>query len=407
MRTAYFDCFSGISGDMTLGALLACGADPDELTDALGGLGLPGWRLEASSVQRSGIGAVDVRVVLTEKPAHGRHLSDIERLIEAADLPERARDRSLRVFRRLAAAEAAVHQTTPERIHFHEVGAVDAIVDVVGTALLLEQLAIEQVFCAWLPMGHGFVRCEHGVIPVPAPAVVELARGFPVVGVDVEGELVTPTGAAIVTALAAGSGPMPPLSVRAVGYGAGKKAFGGRPNLLRVVIGDAVDAEATGEPDVVEVEANIDDMSPQFYEPLAERLFAAGALDVYLTPVQMKKGRPGVLVTALAARHEARALADVLFAETTTLGVRLSEKRRICLDRRRVEVATAYGPIRVKVGSRAGREVTAAPEYEDVRAAARAHGAPVRTVHEAALRAYRDAGAPAAGLPPGTRAKGA
>jgi len=399
LKLAYFDCFSGISGDMTLGALLACGVDPEDLRDDLEQLSLPGWRLDVAETSRNGIGALDVTVSITEEPGHSRHLSDIREILQGAALSERVRGRALAVFQRLAEAEARIHQTTADRIHFHEVGAIDAIIDIVGTCACLERLGVDQVWCSPLPLGRGFVRCMHGMIPLPAPAVLELAAGVPVTGSDVEGELVTPTGAALVTSLAAGFGAIPPMRVVATGYGAGKKQFGERPNLLRVTVGERDEAALESLPEVAVLETNLDDLSPQFYETAMERLFAAGALDVYLTAVQMKKGRPGTLLTVLAPPARREALADVIIDETSTLGIRFTTMRRACLERAWHTVETEYGPVRIKVGWWKGRERTASPEYEDVKAAARGHGVPVRIVHQAALAAYASRHREAPGRP--------
>jgi pyridinium-3,5-bisthiocarboxylic acid mononucleotide nickel chelatase len=388
VRVAYFDCFSGVSGDMTLGALLACGLPESDLRAGLEKLRLPGWRLDIAPTSQNGIGATDVTVAITEPQGHGRHLHHIEEILAASDLSDSIRQKALTVFTRLAEAEAKIHQTTVERIHFHEVGAVDAIVDIVGACIGLETLGVEQVVCAPLPMGRGFVECAHGTIPLPAPATLELIQGVPVYSVDVEGELVTPTGAALMTTLATSFGPMPTMTVRATGYGVGKKQFGNRPNLLRVVIGDTVDDAFSSAPEVVALETNIDDLSPQFYEPLSERLFEAGAVDVFLTPIQMKKGRPGTLLTILIPPDKTEALAQIVLTETSTLGLRYSTLRRICVERAWTPVETAYGTIRVKVGSWRGVETSASPEYEEVKAAARAHGVPVKAVHQAALNAY-------------------
>jgi len=388
MIIAYFDCFSGVSGDMALGALIACGVDADDLRAELARLNLPGWKLDAQPTSLNGIGATDVTVTQTEEPQQGRHLADIEAILTASDLTDNVRQKASAVFRRLAEAEAKVHQTMPDRIHFHEVGAIDAIVDIVGVCIALERLGVEALHCAPLPMSRGFAECTHGTIPLPAPAVLELARGVPVYSVDVEGELVTPTGAALMTTLAHRFGPMPTMTIQTIGYGAGKRRFSNRPNLLRVVIGETVEDAFSGAPEVAVLETNLDDFSPQFYEPLSERLFAAGAMDVFLAPIQMKKGRPATLLTALAPPEKAEALANVIFAETTTLGIRFQTMRRLCLEREWVTVETAYGPIRVKVGRWRGTETTAAPEYEDVKAAARAHNAPIKAVYQAAILAY-------------------
>lgn len=388
MRVAYFDCFSGVSGDMTLGALLACGVEEAYLRSELEKLRLPGWKLEIAPTSQNGIGATDVTVTLTEEQGHGRHLYHIEEILTASDLSDDIRKKAYAVFERLADAEAKIHQTTPDRIHFHEVGAVDAIVDIVGACIALDRLGIEQVYASPLPMGRGFIECMHGVIPLPAPATLELLRGVPVYPVDVEGELVTPTGAAILKTLATGFGPMPTLTIEASGYGSGKKRFGERPNLLRVLLGETLESVFSGAPEVAVLETNLDDLSPQFYEPLSERLFAEGAMDVFLSPIQMKKGRPATLVTVLAPPEKAERLTEALFQETTTLGVRYHTSKRVCLERDWQTVETDYGPIRIKRGRWKGQETTAAPEYEDVRAAATAHKAPIKRVHQAALAAY-------------------
>lgn len=389
MRVAYFDTFSGISGDMTLGALLACGGDEAHLRRELSKLKITGWKLDIASTSKNGIGATDVTVSLTEPQGHGRHLHHIEEILTASDIAPSVKERALKIFTRLAEAEAKIHQTTVERIHFHEVGAVDAIVDIVGSCVLLDQLGVEAVYCSPLPMSHGFVECAHGTIPLPAPAVLELLQDVPVYSVDVEGELVTPTGAALMKTLASGFGPMPAMRISTSGYGAGKKEFGNRPNLLRVVIGEAVGDVFTGAPEIGVLETNLDDLSPQIYEVLTERLLAAGAADVYLTPIQMKKGRPATLLTVLSPLDRTDALTEVIFRESTTLGLRQTTMRRQCLDREWRTVDTEFGPIRMKVGTWKGTETTATPEYEDVRAAALAHDVPVKRVQEAAVVAYR------------------
>jgi uncharacterized protein (TIGR00299 family) protein len=388
LRVAWFDCFSGISGDMTLGALLACGVETDFLRAELTKLNLTGWRLDVEPTSQNGIGATDVTVTLTEPQGHGRHLHHIEEILAASDISEAIQAKALTVFQQLAEAEAKIHQTTVERIHFHEVGAVDAIVDIVGSCIILEKLGVEEIVCSPLPMGRGFIECAHGTIPLPAPAVLELVQGVPVYSVDIEGELVTPTGAALMKTLAARFGPMPTMTVRTSGYGSGKKRFGNRPNLLRVIIGDTVEDVFSGAPEIAVLETNLDDFSPQFYEPLTEKLLAAGAADVYLASIQMKKGRPATLLTILASPDKAESMAEILFTETTTLGLRYGTMRRLCLDREWVSVETEYGPIRVKIGRWRGVEKTASPEFEDVKAASLKFNAPTKTVHQAALLAY-------------------
>jgi uncharacterized protein (TIGR00299 family) protein len=390
MRTAYFDCFSGISGDMTLGALIACGVDPTALKTALMGLNVPGWDLTAADVSRNGIGAIDVTVVGAEEDqGHGRHLSDIEEILNSSQLSERVRTQAMAIFTRLAEAEARIHQTTVDRIHFHEVGAVDAIVDIVGACIGLEMLEIDRITCSAIPISHGFTECMHGVIPIPAPATMELLKGIPTYPVDVRGEIVTPTGAAIVSTLAEGFGRPPAMTISITGYGAGKKEFGDTPNLLRLTIGEELSAESAGMPEVVIIEANIDDMSPQLYDVLFERLLAAGAADVTLTPIIMKKGRPAIQLSTVCSPASVEKVSTAIFRETTTLGVRYYTAKRNCLERRWETVTTKYGDVRIKIGSLNGEETSATPEYEDVRTAAEAAGVPLKSVQEAAVVAYR------------------
>lgn len=386
-RLAYFDCFSGASGDMLLGALLDAGRDDLDLSVLLSGLAIGDWTCTVEKIARHGIGASRVHITAPPDRGHGRRLADIETIITNSRLPESVVDRSVAVFRRLAAAEAHVHQTDVQSIHFHEVGAVDAIIDIVGVCALLDALHIDAVYASALPAGHGFVECMHGTIPIPAPAVLELTSGIPTYGVDVEAELVTPTGAALLVELAQGFGSMPAMRPASAGYGAGIRELPDRPNLLRVIIGER--AEVPEATEVLRVETTIDDLSPQFYEIAMERLFAAGALDVTLQPVHGKKNRPAVLCTVLCERPGFDAIADVLFSETTTLGIRYAPMQRVCLERRSVSVRTAYGQVRVKVGMWNDQEKPM-PEYEDVRALAQSSGVPARVIAQAALRAYNE-----------------
>ena len=393
MRIAYFDCFSGVSGDMTLGALLACGADETELRERLGALNVPGYELHIRRVTRQGITATDVDVHLIEaEQGHGRHLSDIAAILDSSALPPGVRQKALAIFTRLADAEAKIHGTTREQIHFHEVGAVDAIVDIVSSCLLLDMLGVERVVTSSIPCGHGTIKCQHGIMPVPAPATMELLQGFPVHSVDIKGELVTPTGAALLTTLSdpTTAGKMPAMRVLTSGFGAGKKQFKpDMPNLLRVILGETEEA-AIGEdktPQTVAVlETNLDDQNPEGFDLLMERAFAAGALDVFFTPIQMKKNRPATLLTVLCPPDKADALAALLFRETGTFGIRAREQRRYTLDRSWRTVATEFGDIRLKAGTWLGEEVTVAPEYEDCKRAALAHDVPLRRVYEAAQR---------------------
>lgn len=385
MEIAYFDCFSGVSGDMTLGALLACGADEAAFRQALMGLSVPGYELRIQRVTRGGIAAIDVAVVVLEQD-QGRHLSDIAALLDASTLSEAVRRQALAVFTRLAEAEAKIHGTTPEEIHFHEVGAVDALVDIVGSCLLLEILGIERVAMSSLPCGYGTITCVHGIMPVPAPATLELLAGFPVYSVDIRGELVTPTGAALLTTLAdpETAGQMPAMRIKTSGFGAGKKQFSpDRPNLLRVVIGETEDSTDPTSQTIAVLETNLDDQNPEGFELLMERAFAAGALDVFFAPVQMKKNRPATLVTVLCPPDKIEALAGVLFREGGTFGIRIREQTRLTLSRSWETVATRYGDIKIKLGTWQGEEVSASPEYEDCKRAALEHGVPLRFVYDA------------------------
>lgn len=398
MRIAFLDTFAGISGDMTVGALLALGLPLEVLREALAPLPISGYRLEARRVERSGITATRFEVHVERddhahehEHGHGhRPYAEIRRMLAEAPLAPGARERAQLVFARLAEAEGGVHGMPAEQVTFHEVGAVDSIVDIVGAAVGLDWLRVDRVASAPLPLGRGMIQSRHGPLPLPAPAVVELCRGLSVVPASVEAELVTPTGAAIVAALAGadGVGPMPPMRVEGVGYGAGTREFPQFPNLLRIVLGVAAGEGAGrfGRERAVVVETNVDDMSPQLFEPLAARLAEAGALDVTLTPVQMKKGRPGVTVQVICRPADADRVAAAIFAESTAIGVRTYEVVRATLRRVRKPVATPYGEVTVKVsGDTAVRTVQ--PEYEACRQAALAGGVPVKAVHAAALAA--------------------
>jgi len=393
VKIAYFDCFSGASGDMTLGALLACGADEAAFRERLTALNVPGYELTVQRVTREGITATDVDVKLTQADqGHGRHLADIAAILDSSALPPAVRQNALAVFTRLADAEAKIHGTTREQIHFHEVGAVDAIVDIVGSCLLLDMLGVARVVTSSVPCGYGTITCRHGIMPVPAPATLELLQGFPVHSVDIRGELVTPTGAALLTTLSdpALAGRMPAMRVLTSGFGAGKKQFKpDMPNLLRVILGETEDeaqAEDKTPQTVAVLETNLDDQNPEGFDLLMERAFAAGALDVFFAPIQMKKNRPATLLTLLCPPDRADALAALLFRETGTFGVRAREQRRYTLARTWRTVETEFGPIRLKAGAWLGEEVTVAPEYEDCKRAALAHSIPLRRVYEAALR---------------------
>jgi uncharacterized protein (TIGR00299 family) protein len=398
-RIAYLDCSSGASGDMLLGALVDLGLSVDALRGELAKLPLKGYRVEAHKVHRAGLHATKVDVV-TEESGHGhahphehghhhqphRGLREILDLIDKSALEPVVKDRSARLFRRLAEAEASVHGTSPEEVHFHEVGAVDSIVDIVGGVIGLTWLHADRVVASPLNVGTGTVSMSHGVFAVPPPATVLLVQGVPVYGAG-EGELLTPTGALLVTDYATAYGPLPPLRSEGVGHGAGSRDTPGRPNVVRLIVGEEVDVSLGQK--VVVLEAEMDDLSPQLCGPLLEKLFAAGALDVYYTAIQMKKGRPGILVTALVEPGRREAAEEVFFAETTTLGVRHQEWERTVLEREIVTVETPYGPVGVKVGHRGGRVYNAQPEFDDCQRAAAARGVAVKEVWAAAVTAYR------------------
>ncbi len=386
MRIAYFDCFSGISGDMAVGALVDAGANLDDLTSELHKLDLQGYHLEAAKIVKRGIAATDITIKLQEGRKTERRFADIRGLIESSGLSARVKAGSVAVFRRLGEAEAKIHDRDIEEIHFHEVGAVDAIVDIVGVCICLDLLGIERAHASPIPTFHGSVETAHGVLPLPAPATIELLKGAPWRDLGIEGEIVTPTGAAILAELAASYVAMPAMRVESIGYGAGKKDFG-IPNVLRVMVGEAV--EEPGEVEEVAVlETNIDDMSPQVYDVLMDRLFAAGALDVYLTPIQMKKNRPAVLVSVMCAPDDAGGMSDILLEETSTIGIRIDRRSRTCLAREFVRVETRFGPVRVKVARKGGEVVNAQPEYDDCRAAAEQHSVPVKLVRDTALATF-------------------
>ncbi len=392
MRLAYLDCIGGISGNMMLAALLDAGGDEAGLRDGLASLGVPGWELVAERVAVNGISATHVDVRMDEAAQPHRHLGDIMGVIEGAGLDGVVARRAVAVFTRLAEAEASVHGSTVDHVHFHEVGAVDAIVDIVGACLLLRSLGVDEVRCSPLPSGHGVTRSMHGVIPIPPPAVTALLTGVPTFGVDIAAELVTPTGAALAVTLSSSFGRLPAMRVSACGYGAGTKRFEQRPNLLRVMLGEVADEADRSADEVCVIEANIDDLLPQFYDVVMERLLRAGALDVYLTPIQMKKGRPAHKLSIIAEPGHVDALAALAFRETSTFGLRIAPMRRLCVDRQWVVVETGFGRIRVKVASWHGSETHFAPEYEDVKRAAHAADVPLKTVHQAAVTAYQTTG---------------
>jgi uncharacterized protein (TIGR00299 family) protein len=402
-RVVYFDCFAGVSGDMIIGALLDVGIDFDELKRQLESLGLSGYEIRAERVKRSGIAATKFTVEVNEAAQPERSLDDIRAIIEQAGLSNQIKRRATRAFQLLAEAEARVHGTTAEQVHFHEVGAVDSIIDTVGAMIGFEMLGAARFFASPLRVGHGFIKSQHGQLPIPAPATAELLRGVPVYAGDIEGEFVTPTGAAILKTLCEEFRAMPAISIERVGYGAGSRDPEGFPNVVRLVLGEIVEADRRSDAvfdhtarapkrdeTIVVIETNIDDMNPQAYRFVIERAFAFGALDVFLVPIQMKKERPGVLLTVLSKPDDAETLMDLLLRETTTLGVRYYDANRRTLDRAIESVATDYGVVRIKVARDGARTLHFQPEYEDCERLARQSGTALLEVQDAARAAYRE-----------------
>jgi uncharacterized protein (TIGR00299 family) protein len=400
MRIGYLDCFSGISGDMLLGAFVHAGVDAQVLRETLAALKL-GATLDIREVDRGGISAVKLDVLVKGHHAESGHhhhshhhehehrsLSTIRALITDAALPEPVKARALRAFELLGASEARIHNVPVESVHFHEVGAVDAIADIVLAAAAAHASKIETWHCSPVNVGGGTVECAHGRLPVPAPATADLLRGAPTWSSGAVGELATPTGVALLRAFDCRFGDAPAMRVEKIGYGAGTRNPAGTANVVRLSLGEAEENGAATET-VTVLETAVDDLNPQVIAYVTGQALALGALDVMCTPVFMKKGRPGTMITVLADREHAPRLEEMLFRETSTLGLRIREERRRCLERRIETVATPWGEVRVKVGLLHGREVQASPEFEDCRKIAEAHSVPVKQVIEAALRAYR------------------
>ena len=424
MRIAYLDCFSGISGDMFLGALIDAGVSPQVLEEAVAALNI-GARLEISRVNRSGITATKVDVIedvgrtllsageqhephshepkhagavsegekrtgvsAPHQHSHGRSLKKIKEIIRASGISDSAKDSAIAIFQALGEAEAKIHNSDIEKIHFHEVGAVDAMVDIVCAAVGAEALGVDEIVCSPLNVGGGTVQCAHGTFPVPAPATLELLQGAPVYSSGLQAELVTPTGAAIVKTLVKRFGPFPAMKSPKAGYGAGSRDFPGHANVLRITIGESQAAAKTSVESIVVLEANLDDLNPQVFGYVMDRLLEEGALDVFAVPVQMKKSRPGTLLTVLCQPEHSDKLSQIIFAETTTLGVRRREEQRQILARRWVDVSTQWGSVRMKIANMNGTVTNYAPEYEDCRRIASERQVPLKTVMQAAVQEY-------------------
>ncbi len=382
LRAAYFDCYSGISGDMILGALVDLGVDPGKIRKALKTLDLKGYKLKTSRVQRGLIAGTKVQVSLTKSSHHpARKYSDIKKLIADSDLSSTAKKNSLEIFKRIAQVEAAIHDTTMEKIHFHEIGAVDSIVDIVGGVVAIESLKLDKIYASPLNVGEGFVQCAHGCLPVPAPATLKLLQGIPVFSNGIKKELTTPTGAAMIGFYADKFGSLPAMKIVGDGYGAGDHIIAEMPNMLRVVLGE-ISAESDEE--LVLIETNIDDMNPEFYEGTMESLFKAGALDVYLTPIIMKKSRPANKISVLSSETDRQAMTEILLHETSSFGVRYFRIGRTVLEREMKTVNISWGSVRIKIGKFNGKVIQISPEYEDCKKIAYKEKVPVKQVYEEA-----------------------
>ncbi len=388
MVIAYFDCFAGISGDMALGALLDAGAPLDKLLDGLKSLPLNGWDLKVERVRKGAVAATSVTVLAGENHPE-RRLADIERIISSSALAESVKVQSLAVFRLLAEAEAKVHGVSVNEVHFHEVGAIDSIVDIVGVVYALHLLGVQEVHASALPFSRGWVRTAHGELPVPAPAAMELLCGIPTYPLDIDTELVTPTGAALLKGLAKSFGVPPPFTPQRIGYGAGKKDLP-FPNVLRVIVGEMPDGFILERERLIVVETNLDDMTGELTGFVMERLFEAGARDVWVTPTQMKKNRPAIVLSVLCDSSSLPTVLQILLRETTTLGVRVHEVERLCLQREFVEVETPYGVVKVKVAKLGKEIVNISPEYEDCRRIALERKVPLKEVMAAAFDIARE-----------------
>ena len=392
MKIAYFDCFSGISGDMAVGALLDAGLKVEALEKELKKLGLSGYQLEVNKVVKKGISATQFKVKIKEEGVE-RRFRDILDILEKSKLDEEVKRETKKIFFNMAQAESKIHQKDIDKIHFHEIGGLDSIIDITSAVIGVKTLGIEEIYSSALPVGKGFVKCAHGLIPVPAPATLELLKNIPIYSGGIESEMITPTGAAIISTLAKNFGERPLMKIERIGYGAGEKEFA-IPNLLRVSIGEKVlndgnlkDGYVNDE--AVLIETNVDDMNPEFYDYIMDQLFSQGALDVFLTPIQMKKNRPAHMLSVIVYEQDLREMLEVLFSESTTLGVRIREIKRLRLAQQNFIAETKYGKIKVKVGIFKGKIKNIAPEYEDCKKIAKQHKIPLKEVYEEAKKVIR------------------
>jgi len=390
MRIAYFDCFSGISGNMILGGLLDLGVPKNVLEKGLAQVELEPFEIVSSVGERAHLRGTHVRIKPKKRSTRERSFGKIRELIEKSPLDEAIKQTSIEVFRRLAEAEGRIHRQKPEDVHFHEVGALDSIVDIIGASIGMLHLGVDAVHASRIPLGRGMVECRHGMLPVPAPATTELLRGVPIYDSKIEGELVTPTGAAWLTTMAASFGELPDMKIEKVGYGLGDRDLGSIPNILRILLGKA--SPSLSQDRVMVVETDIDDMNPEFFEPLMDKLFGQGALDVSFVPIQMKKNRPGVTVRAICQESSRTDVVETILRESTSIGVRYFAVRREKLDRRIEWVKTPFGRVRVKVSEgRGGKIHHVSPEYEDCRRLSLEKKTSVMDVYQEALMAARKA----------------
>ncbi len=388
MKALYFDLIGGASGDMILGAMVDAGLSIDKLKELLSGLNLKEFDIQAKIVDKNGFTATKVDVLVTEQPPE-RHLNEIKDIIQKSSLPPAVQNRALQIFERIAKTEATIHNKSIDQVHLHELGGTDTIIDITGTLLALDHLEISKIYASPVPLGKGFIKGAHGQIPLPSPATISLLKGIPIYGRDIDAELVTPTGAALLAELVDDFGPAPPMVLETVGYGAGGRDLP-IPNLLRVLIGEISPSDSATLDHLAVLETNLDDLNPEIYPYVIESLFGAGALDVTLTPIQMKKNRPGTQIQVLCEPSMMDSMRSILFRETTTLGIKQILVDRYSLPRTIQEVETPYGKIRVKIAEISPNIKKISPEFEDCRRAAQEHGIPITDIYQETIRSFRE-----------------
>lgn len=384
MNTLYFDCFAGASGNMILGGLISLGIDKDQLIEQIKLLNVPNFEIEFTTVDKSGISAIHANVKVPHEHAH-RHLHHIEKIINDSQLAENIKQRAIQIFTRLAEAEAKVHGIEVKKVHFHEVGAMDAIIDVVGACIGFELLGIEKFACSKIHVGSGFAKMAHGKFPIPPPAVAELLQSIPIYSTEIQGELCTPTGAAIISTICETFGEINDLQIEKIGYGAGTRDYPDFPNALRLMMGKSKRSKVEAQ-NLILLETNLDDVSPQVLGFAMDKAFELGALDCWFTPIQMKKNRPATMISILCDSENRQKLTELLYIETTTLGIRVKEIERKCLERKFVKVQTQFGEIDVKIGLFNGKQVNAMPEFEQLKRLANENNIPLKLLKEEVSR---------------------